>query len=363
MSASVAVPVPDTLEVALSTEWLTAALQQRYPGIEVHRVIPGPVVSRVSTNARFTIEYSGTAEPGPPQALCVKGYFNKIGRAARFIGEAETYFYRDLVGSVGVRTLESIYADVDPATRHGVVITEDLVAAGGEFLDATSAYTPDQAASTLYEMAKLHASTWNNPDWAETSWLTPRIGKTLTFWGEETVVSRIGANMFGPNGHRVPPEVRDPNRIFDAYTTLVAESTAMVNDRTTAWCVIHGDGHPGNLILDADGQPALVDWQLVQRGMWYFDVGYHIAANLSVEDRRRSERELLEQYLAHLAEFGVMAPSFDEAWHLFGRGILHGLYLWGITAEVEPELIEILVHRLGTAAADHDALTRVLRDG
>ncbi|WP_328588801.1 phosphotransferase [Rhodococcus sp. P1Y] len=320
---------------------------------------PGTVVSRVSTNARFSIEYSGTTEQ-VPRDLCVKGYFNELGRAARFIGEAETYFYRDLAGAIGIRTLNNVYADVDPVTRHGVVITEDLVTAGGEFLDARTHYTPSQAATILRDMAKLHASTWNNPRWADTPWLRARIGKTLSYWGEEAVLSRIGANMSGPNGRRVPAAARNPKLIFDAYTRLVAETVSAVNDGTTSWCVIHGDGHPGNLILDADGRPALVDWQLVQRGIWYFDVAYHIASTLSVEDRRRSERELLAQYLADLAEFGAEAPDFDEAWRQYGRGIVHGLYLWGITAEVEPQLIEILVHRLGTAAADHDALTGIL---
>lgn len=357
-----AVPVPDSLEVALSPQWLTDALQERYPGIEVHRATPGPVVSRVSTNVRFTIEYSGTTDAGPSSSLCVKGYFNEIGRANRHIGESETYFYRDMAAEVGVRTLQSLYADVDPDTRHGVLVTEDLVAAGGEFLDAAVDYTPEQAASSLRDIARMHATTWNSPQWATVPWLAPRIGATLTLWGEEKVASRIGANMFGPNGERVPKEIRDPGRIFRAYERLVAETKAAVNGSTEPWCVIHGDSHPGNLILDPAGKPALVDWQLVQRGPWYLDVGYHIAATLDVEDRRRTEGDLLRHYLDCLTEFGVEPPSYEQAFGDLGRGMVHGLYLWSITAEVEPTLIEILVHRLGTAAADHDALSKVLQE-
>jgi hypothetical protein len=361
MNAPVAVPVPETLEEALSPQWLSAALQDRYPGITVNQVESGPVVSRVSTNARFTIKYSGINGQGPSSSLCVKGYFNEIGQAARYIGEAETYFYRDLVEPAGIRTLACIYADVDPATRRGVVITEDIVAAGGEFIDAATDYTPEQAASSLREMAKLHALTWGNAQYAETAWLRPRMGTTLTLWGEEAVTARIEANVLGPNGHRVPQESRDPKKLFDAYTTLVAETKELIADPGTAWCVIHGDGHPGNLIIDADGKPSLVDWQLVQRGLWYFDVGYHIASTLTVDDRRRTERELLEGYLAALNEFGVVdAPAFGEAWDLLGRGVVHGYYLWGITAEVNPKLTEILCHRLGTAVADHDGLSKLL---
>ena len=57
------------------------------------------------------------------------------------------------------------------------------------------------------------------------------------------------------------------------------------------------DLHLGNLFLNAAGLPCLLDWQLVQRGMWYVDVGYHIASTLTVEDRRASEHELLRHYL------------------------------------------------------------------
>src|ERR1700731_4629998 len=138
--------VPDTLEEALSPAWLTEALALRFPGIKVIEVTPGPVISRVSTNARFRIECACDVPEGLSPDLCVKGYFTDTGRVSRQAGEPEVYFYRDLAASTGVRTLRCVYAEIDPVTRHGVVITEDVVAEGGEFLDARSSYTPDQVA-------------------------------------------------------------------------------------------------------------------------------------------------------------------------------------------------------------------------
>ena len=61
-----------------------------------------------------------------------------------------------------MRTLRSVYADVDPTTRHGVVITEDVVAQGATFLDSHSPYTPDQAADSLAQLANLHVATWGD---------------------------------------------------------------------------------------------------------------------------------------------------------------------------------------------------------
>jgi Ser/Thr protein kinase RdoA (MazF antagonist) len=127
--------------------------------------------------------------------------------------------------------------------------------------------------------------------------------------------------------------------------------------KSSTWCVIHGDPHVGNLFLDAAGTPSLLDWQLVQRGSWSVDVGYHIASTLTVEDRRSAERDLLLHYLDCLWSFGVEPPTWDSSWMALRRGVLHGFFLWAITTKVEPGIIEILLHRLGTAAADFSALS------
>jgi hypothetical protein len=349
------VPVPDSLEQALSPQWLTAALQQRFPGVEICAVIPGPVVDRISTNARFVIECADPVPDGLAPALCVKGYFNEIGRAACYVGAPEAGFYRDLVVATGVRTLNSVYADIDPGTRHGVIITEDVVSQGGTFLDCNSPYTPDQTAQTLAELAGLHAATWADPRYADAEWLEPRLGRVLEVWGPSTTIDIISANFDGPNGQRVPGEVCDAHRLVDAYRRLMALTAAEI--ATKPWCVIHGDAHVGNLFVDAAGVASLVDWQLVQRGMWYLDVGYHIASTLTVSERRRAENDLLRHYLDTLASHGVTPPPWDAAWRAITFGMVHGFFLWGITTKVQPAVIATLLHRLGTAVADRDALS------
>jgi aminoglycoside phosphotransferase (APT) family kinase protein len=152
----------------------------------------------------------------------------------------------------------------------------------------------------------------------------------------------------------VPDETRDAQRLADAYRALVAQVRG-----ATPWSVIHGDAHVGNLYLDGAGRPSFVDWQLVQRGPWYLDVGYHLASALTVEDRRRTEKDLVRHYLDRLGAAGVDAPSWDDAWLGIRRGVLHGFYLWGITLKVDPAVTSVLLRRLGTAAADHDALAAV----
>ena len=101
----------------------------------------------------------------------------------------------------------------------------------------------------------------------------------------------------------------------------------------------------------------MIDWQLVQRGPWYLDVGYHIACALGSDDRRRTEPDLLSHYLEHLAAQGGEAPSWDEAWGLIPVGMVYGFFLWAITLKVAPEVTTAMLGRLGPAVADHDAFS------
>jgi hypothetical protein len=344
------VRIPETLDELLTPAWLTAALAPNFPDIEVTAVVSGPVISRVSTNARFTIECAGGAPNDLSPNLCVKGYFGDVGRAYRTVGQPEAYFYRDLAASTGMRTLRCAYADIDDTTGHGVVITEDVVTQGGRFLDTRDEYTPDQVAESLGELATLHAATWARLSLRDVPWLAPRLAGILAFRG----VDEIRGNFESVIGAGVPPEVRDAERLATAYRAL----TSLTSD-DDAWTVIHGDAHLANVYLDGKARPSFVDWQLVQRGPWYLDVGYHIASTLKVEDRRRTERELVRHYLDRLAVAGDIRMSEDAAWLGIRRGIVHGFFLWGITLKVDPPITAELLERLGTAASDHEAFSAV----
>ena len=101
-------------------------------------------------------------------------------------------------------------------------------------------------------------------------------------------VDEIKVNFDGPIGAGVPDEVRDSQQLYDVYSQLSRQVAT-----ESPWCVVHGDSHIGNVFLHADGHPSFVDWQLVQRGPWYLDVGYHLSSCLTIEDRRAHERDLV----------------------------------------------------------------------
>jgi len=338
-------PVPDRIDDLLTPEWLNAALGLRFPGIEVVSITWGPLVERVSSNQRFRIECAGGVPDGLSPSLCAKGYFSENGHLYATAGEPEAFFYRDLADATGVHTLRSVYADVHPETHHGVVITEDVIEAGGTFLDALSPYSPDQVAASLEELARLHAHRWGDRSLAGVPGLTPRIHGFMATRGEK----EIRKNFDGPIGRDVPDDIRTPGRLVAAMGAL--------GDRAVGgeWTITRGDAHVGNLFLDAEGRPGLVDWQCVQFGHWSNDVGYHIGSSLEAPERAKHERDLVAHYLDALSGHGVDAPDWDTAWFDYRCGFTYGLFLWAITLFVHPDIIETLVRRLGIAAHEHDS--------
>jgi hypothetical protein len=345
------VRVPDSLDELMTPGWLSAALGMRFPGIKVTSVSRGPVISRVATNARFRIECGGGVPDGLSPDLCAKGYFSETGRSLRAACVSEALFYKELAHLIPVRTLRSVYADVDPDTQHGVIITEDVVVSGAVFLDGSEPYTAGQAAASLEQYALLHGSTWDSPLVASSAWLAPRIASTSVMRG----VKEISGNFGGPIGARVPEEVRNAQRLYEAFRRL-----PVITEQAGHTCLLLGDAHIGNLILDYGGEPWLVDWQLVQRGPWYLDVGYHIASALTVDDRRACEDDLVEHYLDRLVAAGGDHPSQDEIRVGICCGLVYGFFLWGITLSVHPSITARRLERLGHAVADHDAFSVVL---
>jgi hypothetical protein len=324
------------------------ALGQRFAGLAVTSVDRGPLVSRVSANARFHIECLAGLPPGIPADLCVKGYFTDCSETAamsRTAGVPEALFYRHLVGTAGVRTLDCFYAEVDPVNGHGIVITGDVAAQGATFLDALSPYSTDQVAESLEQYAILHGRSWGQGKQGE-SWLAPRLLGTMKARG----LREIRGNFDGPIGAKVPEEVCDAERLIEAVGRLAA-----CLDEPMTRCLLHGDAHVGNVYLDADARPCLVDWQLVQRGPWYLDIGYHLGCMMTTDERRSSESALLTHYLDRLRHEAGEAPSRDDAWRSIGMGMVYGFFLWAITLKMAPTITAAMLERLGSSVADHAA--------
>jgi len=337
-------PAPCDLAIVTSPEWLGEALGARVARVEV--------VSRgrsLATKLRIRVVW---ADPGCklPEALFLKGFFSAEEAGFAWVGEPEALFYREIAGWVGARIPRCFYVGLEPTVHHGMLIQEDLDAQGCRFFTPLDETTPDGIAKALEQFARVHADTWNRAGLRDHAFLDPLADRFFSY----TPVEHLQQLMDGVRGKALPEGVRRAPRIYAG----VRELFARVGDGRPQ-CLVHGDAHLGNTYATASGERGLLDWQIVQRAHWAWDVAYNLGTSLPVETRRREERALLRYYLERLASFGARAPSWEEAWSQYQESFIYGFNLWAITQRIAEPIIVEYVTRLGTAVADHETLERL----
>ncbi|OHV21350.1 hypothetical protein BBK14_26860 [Parafrankia soli] len=349
-------PAPRDETTVLSPEWLTAMLDR--PGAVVTGTEVTQRLETVATKVRFRLHY---ADPQPgvnaPTDLCAKGYFNPAMHGRSSSTEAD--FYRQLAPVLPVHTPPCLHAAVDSETGHALIIMTDLVEAGATFLDPTVDYSADQAAATLDQLAALHAATWTAAGGGAGTDTAPGVDKAVaaTLFPPRlaTLAGLMNADYLqGQLDDGRAPDVDDSTRRADRLIAAMHALARVGVDQPR--CLVHGDLHTGNVYRLADGSPGLIDWQVVQYGVWALDVSYHLAAVLDPDERGRAERGLLDHYLDRLATRGVTPPPRDDAWCAYRAHLPYGYYLWSITRAVDRPIIEHLTGRLSLAAAQHASL-------
>jgi hypothetical protein len=131
--------------------------------------------------------------------------------------------------------------------------------------------------------------------------------------------------------------------------------------------------HARNWYFTVEGHIGIYDWQANGKGLWAVDLGYALSANLTPENRRAWEGDLLALYLDQLAAKGGKAPSYDDAWLAYRQQMVHGLGFWlatigrmALQPDLQPrEVCEIVIERTAQAVVDLDSLRalRTLRPG
>ena len=338
-------PAPLDIDVVLSPEWLTGALQTAFPGVRVAATQTVDVIETTARKVRFTVTYDETAGHNVPLALCVKGYFNPEYAQFAVTGQHEVRFYERLADLVPIRTPKARYTGIDPETKHGLVLMDDVVAQGAVFFDQLAWYDVATAKLSLDELAGLHAAFWNDPRASE-DWLAPKI-RTFPGYIPSDIMNDL---LAGPRGVGFPPEMRDADRLKAAMFALADRYAD--KPRT----LIHADAHLGNLFRDPDGRIGFVDWQNYEFGNWSMDVAYHLTTALDPAVRAENELELLQHYLTRLAEAGGPAMTIEESMEDYRAALAYGYFLWAMTRRVTPRITEELTQRLGKAVLAHGSL-------
>ena len=338
-----ALEVPRTLTQALDPLWLTQALLPVTGGEPITAVETVEVIRTVATKVRFTAAFDGAR--GGREAFCLKGFLDVDAEMARggSVTVLEADFYNRLAAKLSVRVPDCAATVIDREAQLGVVIMRDLIDQGARFCTALEAFSADEAAQSLEQLAQLHAS---RVPLAEMPWVRRRIADLAR--AQYVPQPALQEMLNGPRGAGLPARTRDAALLIQAMKALAARG------ETGPQVLVHGDAHAGNIFRSSEG-PGLIDWQLLQRGDWALDVSYHIAAVLPVEIAEKEEQVLLGHYLDAVRRLGGEAPGPAEAWEQYRASAVYGYYLWSITRRVEPAIINIFVGRLGAAVTRHDS--------
>ena len=261
------------------------------------------------------------------------------------LGHTEVRFYRQLAPQV-IGVPYCYGAAFDPWTGRYLLVLEDLPAESCEFPDTLHPLSTDQASLIIELLAELHATFWGR---------LPRDGRGPLGWlytPSSDVTSLLTGSLMHTSikrlAERTTIRVEKGSFIADNYRAVAA----LID--TPPHTVMHGDAHPGNMYFHG-GKAGLLDWQAVRRGHPTRELAYTLITSLTPQDRRASQRDLLDDYRRALLAAGGPQLDRDDLWLRFRQGALYAYVAPLITTgmggmQVEDIAMEGL--RRGVAALD-----------
>lgn len=348
-----ALALPLTVD-EVTPAWLTVALGERYPGVEVLDSAVSDVMEGSATKVRLRLTYNDAgSERALPETMVLKAGFNEMMRQlAGPLYRNEVLFFLHAAPHLAVPLPRSYYAASDEDSGQSLLLLEDLDAAGSTFGDIHVPLSPEAVRESLALLARVHAAFWDRADIPPVSELKSGAD------GQRAVVDFL---LSEENWDRcadlgrfdtLPTRVRDRARVAAAINGVLNAPAAGPR------CLVHGDAHLGNMYFDSDGGPRFLDWQAAGGSEWVADIAYFIVCAMDTDDRRTYERDLLAHYFDELRGAGAEAiPSLDEAWDGYRHQVVYGLLGLLCTPEMQSESFSrTMGTRFACAIDDLDSL-------
>jgi hypothetical protein len=350
----------------VSAEWLTAVLCAATPGarvLSVHRM-----ARSVGTTTRAALELAyneAGAVAGLPTRLFVKCTTTVAQRLMLGLGgliDGESGFYTHVRPVLEIEAPVGYFAAVDPRSWRSIVLTEDVTGTrGARFWQPATALTREQIEDLLANAAAWHGALWNSPRLAGWRWLKTPADQMLVI---DSLLALANRTRAGAERARkvIPPLLR--RRQGDLYEGMRRSLQVLSSGPRT---YLHGDLHIANTYCTQAGRMGVADWQVGLQGSWAHDIAYLLATALEVDDRRRSEHDLLDFYLERLAAAGGDAISNEAARMAYRQATLYPYFAWVYTigrSRLQPsfqpdEICLAMIERIAAAVDDLDSLGAV----
>ncbi len=338
----------------LTEEWLSSALD-----IDVRSVNPQPIgTGQTSSTYRLAIEADG----GPSSLVAKLAEGPEDARRRVATGHrSECGFYRELARTLDLRVPRCWYEAISDDGSSFTLLLEDLSPRQpGRQADGCSF---SQAAEAVRNLARLHASRWNDDTLLDVDFLVPLTEERATFLAD--LAEGATAQFIERYADRLSAD--DVATLRDVSGVLVEWQL----NRTRPFSVVHGDYRLDNLMIHPMGDDVVaVDWQTLAIAMPARDLGYFIGTSLPTERRRAEESRLVAEYHAELHARGVDTYTSDECTADYRRGQIHGpliTVLGSMTSARErdaavDEMFLSMARRSCAAVRDHRSIEATFAD-
>ena len=322
-------PLP-AMPDGLTPDWLTSALRAagHLPANIAVRDVRceqiGEGAGMMSELARLHLSYDGDA----PLPATVVAKFPSRNPTNRDIAMSYNLYEREVRYFAELDPLTSAYSPPTLLTRldgdNFVILMHDMA----DYRIGDQVAGADLADSELMvdELAKLHATFWNNVDGLD--WI-PHIANS---YHADNMANLAGIGWSAMCDLFSDHIDADSAARGDAF---LAALPGLQQDMDTApITLLHGDFRMENVFFGtrAQHQPiAIIDWQGPLLGTGMVDVALILAQSTRTEVRREHERALVARYAKDLADLGVTGYDTEAAWDDYQQALL---YNWVYVAVV-----------------------------
>jgi thiamine kinase-like enzyme len=347
---------------ALTTEWLTNLLCRDTPEAEVISFDLDEVDNGSANRRRINLTYNDAGQAaGLPASVFCKAAFELINRINLGIsrsGENEVHFYAKLRDELPILAPKAYFSALDMTSWKSLIILEDM-AKSVEFCDETTEMDFEKASSQMDLLARLHGFTHSHPDYDRVS--TPFVS-WQELWKKQV---DLGMDEYCDKGFAAAESVL-PSSVFQ-YRNIVWELTnrAVQISRAMPNMITHNDVHLKNWYIAPGNKMGLSDWHtLSKNGNGFRDFAYTISTALTIDNRRKWEKDLLALYLEKLKAHSGPAFEFENAWLQYRQQLISALSYWTITLcpspnqpDMQPEhTTMVFLSRIGAAMEDLDTI-------
>jgi len=302
---------------------------------------------RVSTAGRITfdVNYKSDAGADLPKRLMVKVARPEFIEIPLY--ENEVNIYTKLGDEIQMKTPRCFGGFRDSDSLSFGLVLEDLRTDHVVFENVLSKFTHEDTAALLEQLSLLHAPYWDSLRFGnDLQWVQPHTSGPIhdLFSLEKGGVHFLIEHEI--NTHQFKRELVES--IGQSLKSLAEQVAKVQRHQASLPCtLLHGDAHVGNTYKTKGGDRGYFDFQLSARGFCMHDVSYTIVTSLSVEDRRKHEKQLINNYREYLIRNGVKSPpSLEVLFEEHRRAMAWNLYIGWLTSPTENYGWEITVGNL-----------------